>query len=275
MPLPHFVGIGAMKAGTSWLDQNLRQHPEVWMPPHKELRYFEKGMLQRKPKNNIRRLTKLRQPSVRSTFFKYPGWMLKFFLGKRTDTWYSSLFQPQKEQICGEISPDYAKLDEETIAHMHALMPDLKILFIMRNPIERAWSHILWDYCGGDGPHNLDKISLEKCIAHAESKSSRIRGDYLRTLRVFESQFSREQIFLAFFEEMTEHPEELMRRLYTFLGVDDSFVPDDVQKRVNANPGPEMPEGLREHLQNLYKNELGNLSRTLGGYAEKWLGDAQ
>ena len=298
MPYPNFLGIGAMKAGTSWLDANLRKHPQIWMPPLKEIRYFEKGChasrrIARHPeepeaerrasrrviddapqhdasRRNARRLTKLIQPSFRKLMFTHPIWMSQYLFGKQTDKWYSSLFRPAEDQICGEISPDYAKLDEETVKHIHELMPDLKIIFFLRNPIDRAWSHILWDFCGGDGRHNLESIDLESCIKHAESNSSLIRGKYMKTIETWQKFYPENQIFIGFFDEIKEEPEELLRKVEGFLGVRE-FVPESVAKKVNVTPGPKMPEGLREYLTKMYQAEISELAEKCGGYAEKWL----
>ena len=275
-----------MKAGTSWLDSNLRKHPQIWMPPLKEIRYFKKGTFEESPissssagsvtrvaappRRNIRRLTKLIQPSFRKLIFTHPIWMSRYLFGKQSDNWYSSLFKPKKGQICGEISPDYAKLDEETVRHIHDLMPDLKIIFFLRNPIDRAWSHILWDFCGGDGRHNLESIDIESCIKHAESKSSLIRGSYMKTIETWQKIYPEEQIFIGFFDEIKEKPDELLRRVERFLGVEE-FVSESVRRKVNVTEGPETPEELRNHLSKQYLKELQSLSETFGGYAYKWL----
>lgn len=269
MPYPDFLGIGAMKGGTSWLDANLRAHPKIWMPPWKEIKYFEKNMLTKKPQSNIRRITKFVQPSVRKVFYAHPLWMIKFFCHKKTDTWYGSLFEPRAGQICGEISPEYAKLDHETVAHIHALMPNVKILFLLRNPIDRAWSHILWDFCGGDGRHNLQAIDLASCIHHAESRSSMVRGEYSKTLAVWESVFPKTQIFVGFFEEMRDNPIELLQRIETFLGVPE-YVPEGIERKINETPGPAMPQELRKHLANIYSIELAELAQRFGGFAAEW-----
>jgi len=274
MPYPDFLGIGAMKGGTSWLDANLRAHPGIWMPPWKELKYFEKGMLTRAPRSNLRRITKFVQPSVRKVMYAHPIWMLRFFCKKKTDTWYSSLFSPRANQICGEISPEYAKLNRKIVKHIHTLMPNLKILFLLRNPIERAWSHILWDYCGGDGRHNLGTIDLASCIRHAENRSSMVRGEYSKTLAVWESVFPKEQIFIGFFEDMCDTPVELLRRIENFLGVSE-HIPEGATKKVNETLGPAMPQGFEAYLARLYQEELFTLAERFGGHANEWLTDAK
>lgn len=200
--------------------------------------------------------------------------MMRYLFGKQSNKWYSSLFKPKEGQICGEISPDYAKLDEETVKHIHDLMPELKIIFFMRNPIDRAWSHILWDFCGGDGRHNLDSIDLESCITHAESASSVVRGSYTKTIETWKKFYPEAQIFIAFFEEISENPQNLLTRIEEFLNIDE-FIPESIKQRVNVTPGPEMPEELRKHLAKLYLPELKELSPAFGEHAAKWLAEAQ
>jgi len=196
--------------------------------------------------------------------------MSRYLFGKQSDAWYSSLFKPKRNQICGEISPDYAKLDEETVKHIHDLMPDLKVIFFMRNPIDRAWSHILWDFCGGDGRHSLDSLELDACIKHAESASSKIRGSYSKTIEIWKEFYPDDQIFIGFFDEIKDKPEELLRRVERFLGVDE-FIPESVMQKVNVTPGPKMPDELRRHLEKIYRAEIISLAERLGGCASEWL----
>jgi hypothetical protein len=100
---PSFVGIGAQRAGTSWLYNCLLEHPEVYMP-QKEVHYFDK-------------------------------------LHKTHDiNWYTNLFNNTSDkQVTGEITPDYM-YHQDTIRALHQNFPDTKLIIILRNPIERSYS---------------------------------------------------------------------------------------------------------------------------------------
>jgi hypothetical protein len=71
-------------------------------------------------------------------------WHLKYLLGKRSDDWYASLFlkAQQKGLIAGEVTPAYATLDREVFCRIHTMNSKIKLTFIMRDPLDRAWSAV-------------------------------------------------------------------------------------------------------------------------------------
>ncbi|MBA2714750.1 MAG: sulfotransferase, partial [Rubrobacteraceae bacterium] len=146
---PDFIGIGAQKAGTTWLARNLSPHPEIHMP-RKEVHYFDRKIKDRsnavtrflgKTKNDeqwrrqVRRIpAQLRKnPSFRELLWNY-----RFYMRHYDDRWYSQVFEPKKGKVSGEITPAYSVLGREEVAHVHGVMPDAKLIFFMRNPIERV-----------------------------------------------------------------------------------------------------------------------------------------
>ena len=114
--LPDFLGIGAQKAGTTWLHENLRCHPELYLPDAKELHYFDWDFHQ----------------SLRS---------------------YAEHFRDGADRVKGEITPGYSILSSIRIALIKDLMPDLRLLFLVRNPISRAWSQALMNLVGRTNRH--------------------------------------------------------------------------------------------------------------------------
>ena len=101
--LPSFVGIGAQRAGTTWIYQCLREHPEVFVPDKKELHFFSSNY-------------------------------------SKGVEWYSSFFNPSPQHsVCGEITPNY--LNAHNVPdRMRQVLPEVKIFAILRNPISRARS---------------------------------------------------------------------------------------------------------------------------------------
>lgn len=68
------------------------------------------------------------------------GWYIRFVFMPRTDRWYQSLFASAAGRIAGEVTAAYARLPTREIARIHAIMPEAKMIYILRNPIERTWS---------------------------------------------------------------------------------------------------------------------------------------
>jgi hypothetical protein len=117
---PDFVGIGAPRSGTSWLYEVLARHPGLWLPPVKELHYFDE------PLQTKRYYSYLRMRLISGFWIRRPlsRFDLQYFLGRRSDVWYCNLFAPARRRslLTGEITPAYSTLEEpaldETIGNL-------------------------------------------------------------------------------------------------------------------------------------------------------------
>jgi len=153
MPYPDFLCIGAAKCGTSWLHVNLKRHRQIFVPYVKEIHYFD-GQAYDHPNDFIRRLFHpgigyWRRPLKRQLFKresltnkKRRRWLLNYIFGIRNDEWYASLFRPGDGQISGEHTPGYYSIGLEHVERIHKLMPNCKIIFLIRNPVEQIWSMV-------------------------------------------------------------------------------------------------------------------------------------
>src|SRR5215210_6871678 len=272
---PDFIGIGAQKAGTTWLHRNLQAHPEIWMPKEKELHYFDEKIKQRgglwsrllggQPVDRRWR----RQLGVR--FKRLPrkvsrqdiAWDLRYFFKRPSDEWYASLFE--QGRVTGEATPDYAILEPDTIAHVHELMPQAKIVFMMRSPIERPWSAM--DMRLRLRGQSVGELKDRKFYRRFDNRGSRMRTDYLRTLENWGAFYPEERIFVGFLEDIHFFPAELLRSLYEFLGVDPSFEPPLTEKKVHSRSAGTMPVKVAVHLAHNFREEISRLEERFGGYA--------
>ena len=276
---PDFIGIGAQKAGTTWLYQNLRPHPRIWIP-WKEIHYFDRKIkLTSGPYSRLfgedrreyrwdKRAFHWEGASLRSL----PSdllWLYKYFVPSPGDDWYLSLFEPSKGRVAGEITPSYSVLDREMVARVHALTPEAKIIFMMRNPVERAWSQAVMRLTNKG--HAVDETTEERFHRRFGRRASQLRTDYLRTLENWGSFFPEEQIFVGFLEDASLHPEVLLERVYGFLGVDPSFRPPAWAEKVHSTSVGGMPTSIAVYLARSYLEDLERLSKRFGGYASFWL----
>ncbi len=280
---PDFVGIGAQKAGTTWLDRNLRTHPQIWMPRIKELHYFDRRI--NDARGGIRRLLGKRQLDQQwRTQVKHRArvnlidsfsienllWDIKYYLKTPSDEWYASLFRPSEGQVAGEITPAYSTLDRATVAHVREIMPEAKIIFMMRNPIERAWSQAVMSL--DNKVRGSAKFASEKRFLRVfERNSVALLTDYRRTFENWQGLYPEGQIFVGYLEDVHFHPKELLRRLYDFLGVDPSFEPAKAQRKIHSRSEDKMPTRLAIHLARSYYDEMEYLRDRFGGYASFWL----
>lgn len=287
---PQFLGIGAQKAGTTWLHAMLSAHEDVWLPHLKELHYFDrkfpihdssqarqsrkmKGVVAWHVSKKVSRLSLAKvKERLRPRRLSDLTWEFRYVFGDWSDEWYSSLFDNTGGRVSGEITPAYACLGEAAIAHVYKLMPEAKLILLLRDPIDRAWSHAKMDLtrAGSKDAADIDDAAF---ITHFNSPASRRRGDYMGCIDRWLAQFSEEQLFLGFYDEILSSPEDLLKRIYSFLGVSasDANVPSAVHARVNTGRAASIPPHLHRHLAALYVDELRALAGRFGTYPQAWL----
>ncbi len=291
--LPHFLGIGAQKAGTTWLYRNLCVHPGVWMPPAKELHYFDHPepaslLVQTCFAQRLSRRQRLRRKLWEGLWeIKWPparwadlGWYMRYLVLPRSDGWYASLFSPGAGQIAGEVTPAYARLDQATVARVHALLPAARIIYLIRNPIDRIWSQAAmffsYTYRGHRGIHAASDQAILKFV-NVQSRALR-NSDYIQTLDIWGNYYGEEQIFVGFFDQLVESPANLLRDILRFLDLPagDAHIPDDVGRKVNARRYPPMSPQIKRQLARQQCENIEQLHRRFANrYTAAWLRDAQ
>jgi hypothetical protein len=282
---PDFIGIGAQKAGTTWLHRNLRAHPEIWMP-RKEVHYFNRKIhdhrtgigrfLSRRAADAQWRKQFKHSIKVHLSELSLEGLLgdFRYYAVPYNDRWYASVFEPKRGRTTGEITPAYSVLDKGMISHVHELMPGAKIIFMMRNPIERAWSQAVMSFDKAE-PGSARFMSEEKFLRRFERNGLTLLTDFRRTLENWSGFYPEHRIFVGFLEDVRFHPEDLLRRLYGFLEVDPSFEPPAAREKIHSRSDDTMPTSLAIHLARTYHDELEQLHERFGGYASFWLYCAQ
>ena len=197
------LGVGAQKAGTTWLHNYLAAHPEVLMSPVKEMNFFgNRAKTDGWPISAFRRKLRERMDAQNKTGAKTG----KNFLALRErirmkgdTTAYRRFFRKRlrKETIYGEISPIYAKLDVEELNFIQSRFRNTKVLYILRNPVDRLWSQMRFDE-SFETVEDLENIA-EQVLTKAVYAD---RSDYMRTIQNLESVFAPNQIHYAFYETL-------------------------------------------------------------------------
>ena len=230
-PLPSFLGIGAQKSGTTWLHARLSEHPSLFLPDEKELHYFD--------------------------------W--NFHRPLRD---YARRFADVGERLPGEITPGYAVLPPRRISFVARLMPEVRLIYLMRDPIERAWSQVVMNAIEIDGedPASIDDATW---LARLSEPRVRRRGDHLAVLDAWNRYVPDERMLIGWFEEIAEDPEGLLGRVHRFLGV--RSMPPKGSEVVRPGVPVPMPEGVREGLVVMLKPELERLADRFGAPCGRWL----
>lgn len=179
---------------------------------------------------------------------------------------YSRIFDAAGAKRAGEISPSYATLPASRIRFIRALMPDARIVFLMRNPVERAWSDAKMELLTLQG-RPPDAVTEADYLAELRSARSIGRGDYAAILDRWFSVFPREQVYVGVFEEMVSRPREVLAGIFRHIGVradvDWGLFPTD--KVVFKGPEVPMPAACRRELERRHPPEAAAaLGRSLG-----------
>jgi hypothetical protein len=275
-PGPDFLCIGAQKAGTTWLYDNLVGQRHVWVPPEKEVHFFNTvcaheeliGVEERRPPPGLRRWEPLlRDPSPRTA-----RWLRRFHGAPRTTEWYYSLFPAEMlgGRKAGDLTPAYSTLDERGVAFARrVLKPGCRVFLIVRNPVERVWSGIkmLYRWRGEELP--MDRV--DALLREMDEPTHRLRGDYARMVRLWGDAFGDD--FRVFrYERLASAPAEFLREVGEFLDVDIEVDPRRLGKRSNSDPERKpMPEALRRRLIAAFRPQVEALEPYLPGVADAWL----
>lgn len=248
---PDFLCIGAQKAGTSWLHDNLRRHPRVWMPWIKELQYFNDVHVpahrqwtgrhrQGHAEKAIRRL--VRSSENKPLDLRTLHRMAALSVEPLSDEWYGRIFAHAREdQICGEVTPEYSLLPPDGIRHVWRLNPSLKIIFLMRDPVDRCWSHLRML---ARGRPEFDYL------AAATSRDVLARSDYTRILEAWTAVFGADQILTGRIEDIAKDPEPFLRQVVAMIGCEwHPAVAVQAKEAVFVGPDVEMPAAVRAILE--------------------------
>jgi hypothetical protein len=272
---PDFLGIGAQKSGTTWLHANLRAHPEIWMPPLKELHYFDQvnlpdqvALSQRYRAERAQ--TKLRQHVEWATGAGRP---LDLRLVRQIaelgepevdDAWYGRIFAAaDPAQLCGEITPEYGLLHRGGIAHVRRVNPNMRIILLLRDPLERCWSHL----------RMLRRMKATTDMAHAASLPNvTARSDYPFMIRAWRTAFGEDGVFVECFDRIEAAPLEVLGRVCAFLGVrfDPALFPKAADK-VHVGDPEHMPPAIRETLLGRLRPIYEEIARTMPEPGERWM----
>lgn len=199
--LPNFLIIGARKAGTTSLYHYLYWHPQVFMSPEKELMFFI-------PERN---------------------W-------SRGLAWYEQHFQEADDAVAiGEATPGYTKYPRSKgiPALIARTLPNARLIYLVRHPVERMISHYLNNLV------NLweRELSAEKALMtnHRYIDESR----YAMQIEQYLRYFPRERLLIVKTEDLRDARVQTMERVYRFLGVESSWVPENLDEEHNTSRSKE------------------------------------
>ncbi|MEL6493889.1 MAG: sulfotransferase domain-containing protein [Cyanobacteria bacterium J06623_7] len=224
MNKPAFITIGAAKSGTTTLYEYLCRHPQIYLSTPKEPDFF----------------------SLDSNY------------AQGLDSYYALFAAAQPHQVCGEGSTTYSRLHQhpQTVERLYRELPEVKLIYIMRQPVDRAYSFYIHRFKGAlYKPEQAVEPTFEATI---EQQSEFIESSYYyEQISRYLELFPRESFLFLLMEDLIEQPEATLKQILTFIGVDPQV--DLVQQQeIAANKAGDYPEWyVKEQLLSSAKSVPG------------------
>lgn len=203
MTLPNFIIIGAPKSGTTSLNRYLQEHPEIFMSSLKESHFFSSDRCK-----NSEALSE-----------------------------FKSLFQNVgNEKAIGEACAGYI-FKPEAPARMKALIPHAKLVAILRDPAERAYSEYLMRYRSGTLNVDLNTQDIESGFWEFMQTENKDKL-YFQSISQYLQEFDRGQLHICLFEDLKHEQTRLLKDVCKFLGVDETLISASDNKVYNKGGVP-------------------------------------
>lgn len=234
--LPFFLGLGVQKGGTTTLQGLLAQHPQLWLPASKELHYFTLN------------------------YSRGVDWYRDQFVGASPN------------QRCGDITPYYI-FHPQAPLRIHHLLPEARLIVLLRDPVERTLSQVFHSQRLGFEPLGLEhalaaeeaRLEGAECvlarkdgrhISHQEH-SYLARSRYEEQLARYRHLFREDQLMVCRSEDLFENPEYIWDKLHQFLELDSHPLPrvvaNNVGLREALSVSTETRQAIREQLHSTYR----------------------
>ncbi|WP_099823809.1 sulfotransferase [Oceaniglobus indicus] len=280
------LAVGATKSGTSWLHETLADHPACHLRSIKELHYFD-ALDNDRIDAEIRQITARRDELAdrlqTAPIAKAGGlaqriadrdeWLSVLRLGREDTGAYLDYLHRGGDgcAVVGDVTPAYALLSQERLRTMAGLTPDVRFVYLMRDPVARLWSHVRMMAArrGDDGTVDPRRArNILKRTLRGEEHEIEVRGDYRAALTKLRAAVPQDKLLCLFYEEIFGG--DGMARLCAFLGIDP--MAGDTERRVHEGTALDMAAGLREKATTWLAPQYEFVARTMGrNLPQEWL----
>ncbi len=261
---PDFLCIGVQRAGTAWLYEAARSHKGFRLPPLKELNFFNRRAfapgaafnhsgMQKRAAEMIRRYAR----NAKTLDASWLRLLTHIYQAQLTSQWYEEIFRfhPDASKLHGDFTPDYAMLPEEGIAEIKRFAPNIRIILMLRDPVERILSQLAT--IAHQVPESAPFVDR---LAREPSALARSRYDLI--VPRWLSHFDNNQILILDKPESLEDAKAVLARIVAFLGVGAEGFDAQAAARV-VHPSPSKP-ALSAETTAFLRSELAEATRLYG-----------
>jgi len=281
-----FLSVGAMKAGTTWLYEQLKNHPEIHFSPEKEVHYFANMVGIENQLNHRNRIIKLKgvlertahgNPKFISNHLNEISWYSEY---ARPDVisneWYQYLFRfNQGRKYCADFSNLYCQMGKDGWENVRKVAKNIKVIYTLRDPLERLWSHYKFHMKWV----NREDEALDAGFEHFKNLLDQhffwVNAEYTKNYELLQQSLNGDELMLLYFEDFRERPEEMLSKVQKFLGIEEiSADPEKLNKKVNKTKSFDMPDEWRKYTILKLKGELEKLNKSNISH-KKWCENEQ
>jgi hypothetical protein len=278
---PHFICLGAQKAGTDWVYDQFAAHRDYWMPPIKEIAFFDRAFGAPRLKKAERQLGwKLQKHGEGADDYTYDiAFLLRM---KHSDpqpqdfdfSAYYKLFE-NKPGKSGDCTPGYCRIQEDMAREMYRQMPNTTFLLMVRDPADRAWSQALMHERLGRNPDMRvvdDFDDFKAFLQRSDVQDLSFLSNTIKTWRKVDTE-GRFKVFQ--FDNLKVDAEAYRRSVAEHIGADpDGFsIPANFNKKAKQPGKKKISPEYRDHLAKHFETEFKELEDLLGGHATRWRED--
>jgi hypothetical protein len=239
----NFLGIGAQKAGTTWLFKRLSMHPNIYFPRGKEMHFWDKY-----DANN---------PESAIHYTRVFG---------------DGHFYRQNRFKIGEITPEYATLGDVALEALQDIAPDVRIFYSLRDPAERMWSalkmHLLLQQ------KDIKNIDIGELLEMAKKDHFYRQTEYATNLSNWSRFFPKKQICVVMFDRFNSSPYQVLTVLSRHIGIDEGFYqllpPAVLGGVVFEGHKATMPREVRAEFIKMFDSTISGVEDFIGGKLPGW-----
>jgi hypothetical protein len=235
MPSPNFFIVGAPKSGTTSLYHYLTQHPDIYIPSSKEPRFFINDHIL-----NTNETDPIKEYLLRTSSLE--------------ESAYLDLYANRNEKVLADASTQYLFHHQEVIPKVKKMVGDPKILILLRNPTDRAYSNFLHNSLTYEDLSFVESIEAEQ--KRKEDKYNSFwfykgLSTYFEPVKAYQAAFS--QVKVVLFEDFVKDTKKTMKEIYSFLEIDNEFAISEylVNKKNTGTPRSKTVNSLLNKGQKL------------------------
>jgi len=275
-----FLSVGAMKAGTTWLYDKLRQHPEIYFTPQKEVHYFAhyygKSAILDASKREIRAanaLAKAGRVSHNSlNLVSITNWYSRYKIEPVNYEWLHGIMEQgiNSNQYVSDFSNLTCFLDTNDWSDVKRHTKKLRVVYILRDPLSRLWSHFKFhlQFSKHNNAHKPDNdFSLFKRII--DKPWFWRNALYSKQIKALQSSLKQEELKILFFEDMVSNPKDFLHTIEGFLDIQSADYDGSLYEKKNKSIEREFPKEWKRYAQSLLATEVITLKQ-IGFWHQGW-----